>query len=65
MMPTYCERQANAVLKICANCRRAIYMTVPSYGICMACRAGRQPIGPVIPRTAPLCDVSGNSIDGP
>lgn len=65
---TYCERQANAELKICVNCRRAVYMTVPGYAICIACRTGnpRMALGPVIPLPAEsLVDISGNLIDGP
>jgi hypothetical protein len=61
---TYCERQANAELKVCVNCRRAVYMTVPCYEICIACRTGnpRMALGPVIP---PAVDVSGSLITGP
>jgi hypothetical protein len=65
---SYCQRQVvDAVLKVCANCRRAVYMSVPSYDICMACRAGRPPLGPVVPfiNNEPRRDVNGNSIDGP
>lgn len=64
---TYCQRQIDAELKVCANCRRAVYMTVPCYEVCIACRTGnpRMAIGPIVPPADPAVDLSGNVITGP
>jgi hypothetical protein len=56
---SYCTHQLEAELKICVNCRRAVFMTVPCYEICMACRAGCPPLGPVIPPSPDVRDVNG------
>jgi hypothetical protein len=50
-------------LIVCANCRRATYMRRPCYAICVACRTGAPPIGPVIPEAPqPKVDAQGNSM---
>ena len=36
-VPTYDEKQRNAVLTVCTVCGRAFYMTQPQ-PVCMACR---------------------------
>jgi hypothetical protein len=65
-MMSYCDRQREAVLKVCANCRRAVYMTVPSYEICMACRAGCPPLGPIMPTVGEShTDVNGVEMTDP
>lgn len=63
---TYCEHQLNAELKVCVNCRRAVYMTVPTYELCMACRAGCPSLGPIVPQLGERqTDVNGVLMDQP
>jgi hypothetical protein len=57
---SYDQHQMDTDLVVCANCRRATYMRRPCYAICLACRTGAPPIGPVIPRVVERdSDISG------
>jgi hypothetical protein len=61
---SYDQNQMDVDLVVCANCRRATYMRRPCYAICLACRTGAPPIGPVIPASPapPKVDAQGNSM---
>lgn len=52
---SYDEKQADAILTVCATCQRAVYMVIPKPQ-CAACTHGCPPLGKVVTMTR---DVSG------